>query len=202
MRLAVFGATGRVGRQLVAQGLELGHDVTAFVRDPAKLPVRPGLSVVTGDARDPAAAARAVDGAGAVLSALGTRRLWNVTICADGIRAILAAMAGHGVERLVAVSMYGVGATPGLHSAAMHVLIPAIVGDKERMEELIRASATQWTIIRPAVITGGSRTGRYRLGPGLHLTPASTVSAADVAAAMLAEAGHPESAGQALAITR
>src|SRR5262245_9035009 len=200
MRLAVFGATGRVGRELVSQGVELGHEVVAFVRDPAKIAPRDGLTVVVGDARDPASAAPATEGADAVLSALGTRRLWNVTICTDGIRAILAAMAGHGVTRLVALSMYGVG-DPGLHATAMRVLVPAILRDKERMEELIRAGATQWTIIRPAVILGGARTDRYRVGPDLRLTPASTVSTADVAAAMLAAAADPATVGQALAIT-
>ncbi|MBO3749029.1 NAD(P)H-binding protein [Streptosporangiaceae bacterium NEAU-GS5] len=200
MRLAVFGATGRVGRELVSQGLELGHEVVAFVRDPAKLAARERLTLVTGDARDPASAARAVEGADAVLSALGTRRLWNVTICTDGIRAVLAAMAEHGVGRLVALSMYGVGDS-GLHATTMRLLVPAILRDKERMEGLIRASATQWTVIRPAVIIGDTRTGRYRIGSDLHLTPASTVSTADVAAAMLAAAADPASVGQALAIT-
>ncbi|HET6463381.1 MAG TPA: NAD(P)H-binding protein, partial [Candidatus Krumholzibacteria bacterium] len=37
MRLLVFGGSGKTGREIVKQGLERGHDVTAFVRNPAKL---------------------------------------------------------------------------------------------------------------------------------------------------------------------
>lgn len=44
MRLAVFGATGGTGRQLVEQALAQGHEVTAVVRDPARLPVEHSIA--------------------------------------------------------------------------------------------------------------------------------------------------------------
>jgi uncharacterized protein YbjT (DUF2867 family) len=37
MKILVFGATGKTGKLVVQQALENGFDVTAFVRDPAKM---------------------------------------------------------------------------------------------------------------------------------------------------------------------
>jgi hypothetical protein len=72
MKLTIFAATGGIGRQLVAQELHAGHDVTAVVRDPTKLPTT-AVRAVTADLNTPAhaALASAVDGADAVLSGLG-----------------------------------------------------------------------------------------------------------------------------------
>jgi uncharacterized protein YbjT (DUF2867 family) len=63
MKVVIFGATGSVGRLMVAQALEQGHTVSAFARDPAKLGIEhPNLRLVQGDAMDPAAVEQAVRG--------------------------------------------------------------------------------------------------------------------------------------------
>jgi uncharacterized protein YbjT (DUF2867 family) len=50
VRLVVFGASGGTGHELVAQALAQGRQVTAFVRNPARLNVRsPDLHVTQGD---------------------------------------------------------------------------------------------------------------------------------------------------------
>ncbi|HEX6452281.1 MAG TPA: NAD(P)H-binding protein [Trebonia sp.] len=136
MRLTVFGATGGTGAEVVRQALEAGYQVTAVVRDPARLTVpgaapvpaasartsatasAPGLagestpgrerfSVVTADVTDPEAIWPALEGADAAVSALGYRRGDSATICTDGVGAILTAMEKAGVRRLVAVSASG-----------------------------------------------------------------------------------------------
>ncbi|WP_461030887.1 NAD(P)H-binding protein, partial [Streptomyces sparsus] len=72
MRITVFGATGGTGRQLVRQALDAGHEVTAVVRDPARLGVdpRPSLEVRTADLAAPEPLVSAVRGRDAVLSGL------------------------------------------------------------------------------------------------------------------------------------
>jgi len=55
MLLVVFGASGRTGRQVVAQAIERGHGVTAFVRGASRFAAPMAARVVEGDARDPAA---------------------------------------------------------------------------------------------------------------------------------------------------
>jgi len=75
MKLTIFTATGGIGRQILEQAADAGHDVTAVVRNPQKLPGGlPGqVSVVTADlaAPDQATLESAVEGADAVLSGLG-----------------------------------------------------------------------------------------------------------------------------------
>ena len=75
MKLTILGATGATGTTLTGQALAAGHEVTAVVRDPARLavPAHPRLRTVTADIMDPASIAPAIDGADAVLSAVGPR---------------------------------------------------------------------------------------------------------------------------------
>jgi putative NADH-flavin reductase len=100
VKLTIIGATGGVGRQLLGQALDAGHDVTAMVRDPGKLPpdVLGGRAVriVTADlvATDPQVLESAVAGADAVLSALGPHNNRDAGIAADGTATIITAMWG------------------------------------------------------------------------------------------------------------
>src|SRR5713226_5194829 len=72
MNLVVLGATGGTGRLVVEQALAAGHTVTALVRSPEKLTLRnPNLHVIAGQATDPSAVSRALDGADALISTLG-----------------------------------------------------------------------------------------------------------------------------------
>jgi len=77
MRVLVIGATGGTGRQLVQRALAAGHQVTAFVRNPAKLQIEhPNLRVAKGNVLDYATVESAMRGQEAVLSALGHRRFF------------------------------------------------------------------------------------------------------------------------------
>ena len=62
MKLAVFGSTGGTGRQIVAQALDAGHEVTAFTRHSTALTARRGLTIAAGSTHDRASVARAVAG--------------------------------------------------------------------------------------------------------------------------------------------
>src|ERR1700745_3541495 len=75
MKLTIFGATGAAGTSLTGQALAAGHDVTAVVRDPARLavPAHQRLRIVTANVMDPASIAPALDGADAVISLIGPR---------------------------------------------------------------------------------------------------------------------------------
>src|SRR5580704_9708444 len=77
MKLTIFAATGGIGRQLLEQAVDAGHDVTAVVRHPQNLPgeLAGQVCVVAADlaAPGPAALTSAVQGADGVLSGLGPR---------------------------------------------------------------------------------------------------------------------------------
>ena len=192
-RVLVIGATGGTGRELVIQALERGYEVTAFVRDPAKLPItHPRLRIARGDVLDPASLGAAMQGQDAVLSALGHRRLFVPSrVQSEGTRNVLRAMEGHGVRRFVCETALGLGNSVGrlgLFSTFffLPVILPIYFWDKARQEQVIAACPLEWVIVRPAVLTNGAKRGAYRHGvnAGSYIRT-GLVGRADVADFML-----------------
>lgn len=170
-RLLIIGANGGTGRQLVTQALERGHVVTAFVRNPSKLPIKhPHLQVIQGDVLDYSAVEAAVRGQDAVLSALGHKRFFYPTrILSEGTRNILRAMETHKVPRLVCETSLGLGNSVGRLGIfytffIIPVILPFYFWDKTRQEQLVEASKVEWVIVRPGMLTNGRRRNAYRHG--------------------------------------
>ncbi|MGC5014332.1 NAD(P)-dependent oxidoreductase [Streptosporangium sp. DT93] len=202
MKLTVCGATGGTGQEVVRQALEAGHEVTAVVRDPARLPDGlTGARVVTADMTDPRALRPAVEGRDAVISGLGPRDRAQARagVAAPVTRVILAAMAECGVRRLVAVSASPLGTSPpGDPFLDRRILAPVIraflrdvYADLGAMEKAIAASDTDWTVMRPPRLLNGPATGRYRLAVGAGLAAGRTIARSDLAHAMLAVLDDP-----------
>lgn len=194
MRIVVFGATGGTGREVVKQALAAGYKVTAFVR---KRPVDtamqdPRLHIVVGDLGNSETVDRVIRGQDAVISALGSNQKGPITTCTDGIRAILAAMRRQGVRRLLAISAHGAVESRdwSLYSLAVWAALPHKMRDKNEMEALIRASETDWTIVRPPALNDGAKTGRYRTGTDLNIKITSKISRADLADFLLKAAAE------------
>lgn len=192
MRVAIFGATGSVGRHLVEQALAGGHEVTAFVREPAGLGgSRAEVRVVRGDVLDSAAVEAAVAGQDAVLCALGAGR--KGVVRSEGTRNIVRAMEKEGVGRLVCQTTLGVGESRGnlnffWKRVMFGLLLREAFRDHARQEEYVGRSGLEWTIVRPAAFTDGKRTGAYRHGfPGTEKGLDLRISRADVADFMLAQ---------------
>ena len=190
MRIVIFGASGRTGRHLVRQALDRGHAVTAFVRNPAKMDVsHENLSIFKGDVLHTEEVDAAVTWQDAVLSALGLTKGSPKTICADGVKNIIAAMKKHGVKRLIVESAYGVGNTRNkvFYARVLWLIIKDRIKDKEAMEREIEGSGLEWVIARPVALTDGQKTGLYRAGLDLKLSFFPRVSRADVADFMLSQ---------------
>lgn len=192
-RILIVGATGGTGRQLVAQALERGYEVTALARNPAKLRIEsPRLKVLTGDVLDYPSIEAAMRGQEAVVSALGHRRYFYPTrIQSDGTGNVLRAMEAQGVSRFVCETALGIGDSAGRLGLyytlfTIPVVLPFYFWDKARQERIVAASAADWTIVRPGALTNGAQRGRYRHGRGVgsYLLTRS-ISRADVAAFML-----------------
>jgi len=188
VNIVIFGATGGTGRHLVAQALAAGHHVAALVRTPAALPVaHDRLRIVSGEVRDRDAVAGVIAGQDAVVSTLGPNHHGPVSLCTEAIAAILPAMARHEVRRLIVLSAYGAADSHhrNLYNRLLWLLQREKMLDKERMEALIRQSDTAWTIVRPAALSNGPRTGRYRLGADLRMRVTATIARADLADGLL-----------------
>lgn len=194
-RVLVVGATGGTGRQLVAQALDLGHDVTAFVRDPSKLEVRhPRLTVARGDVLDYASVEAAMRGHDAVLSALGHKRYIGPSrILSEGTRNVLRAMEVHGVPRLVCETALGIGDSAGRMGLyytflVVPLILPFYFWDKTRQERVIARSGVEWVIVRPGALTHGDKRGRVRHGHRVgSYVRTVRISRADVADFMLTQ---------------
>jgi putative NADH-flavin reductase len=206
LKLLIFGASGPTGRELVSQALEQGHEVTAFARQPEGIPL--GVRTVQGDAmREPQAIAEALQGQEAVLSALGTGRVLIPNRLQErSLGNIVPAMERAGVKRLVVMSAFGVGETARDASLVQRLmyatLLSAVFADKARGEAGVRASALDWTIVYPTVLTNGPRTTQYRIGERIdRLQGLPTISRADVAHFMLAELVNRAYARRGVTIT-
>lgn len=188
MKLLIFGSTGGTGRQLVEQALEQGHQVTAFVRDPAKLNLHhPHLKLVQGDVLDPSSVERAVQGQEVVVCALGTGHKLTGTIRSEGTQQIIQAMEKAGVRRLICQSTLGAGDSWGSLNFfwkffMFGFLLRTVLADHEHQENAVRHSCLDWTLIRPGSLVDGARTGQYQYGfPGTDRTTKLKISRADVA---------------------
>ncbi|MEU9004163.1 NAD(P)H-binding protein [Streptomyces sp. NPDC048551] len=199
MRIAVFGANGPTGRHLTDQALAAGHQVVAVTRLPGSLAPRPGLTVAVADATDPVAVDEAVEGTDAVLSALGARfAKERISTYSASATAITTAMARHGIGRLLVVSSSI--ADPHWRPTGAHffnhVLDPLVnrrLGrtlheDMRRMEDVIRRTGLDWTLVRPSGLFEHPAVTDYHTAE----TSADGVFTArtDLAASMLRELGE------------
>jgi putative NADH-flavin reductase len=206
-RVLVLGAAGGTGRQVVEQAVGMGLAVTALVRTSAKVPPPDrSVRVVTGDIRiDPAIVRAAFGSQDAVISALGVGQSFkSAGLIAQAASLIVAAMREHGVRRLVFTSAFGVGQTwqdtPFIPRLFVKTLLRDVYADKTAGEEVIKNSGLDWTIVYPAGLTNGPRTGSARVGERLSLSGFPRVSRADVAAVLLQQLNDPRFLGKGILV--
>jgi uncharacterized protein len=191
-KIAIIGATGRVGSQLLQEALRRGHGVTAVSRGANQLAERPGLQLSAVDALDTPSLTAALTGHDAVIS------------CArfSGIppQAIIGAATAAGVSRLLVVG----GAASLLLPDGSRLFdspdFPAAyqaeaAGGIAFLEALRAQDALDWTFLSPsAEFAGQERTGRFRLGRDHLLSDAagiSRISFPDYAIALIDELERP-----------
>ncbi|TLG13914.1 SDR family oxidoreductase [Nocardia cyriacigeorgica] len=190
MRIAIFGATGTLGRHVLERALQQGHEVTILTRNAGRVPtIHDNLRVLEGDVLDPAAVEGAVAGQEAVLISLGNGR--KGVVRAEGTRTVIEAMRRNGVKRLICQSTLGVGdSRANLNFLWKYILFGMVLrpayNDHVRQEEYVRASDLDWTIVRPSAFTDGPATGTYRQGfSGNEAGLSLKISRADIAEFML-----------------
>lgn len=173
MKIIVFGATGTLGRHVVIEALEQGHEVTAFTRsgkfEYAKFEHINSdmLSVIKGDVFEPFAVSQAVVGHDAVICALGAGR--KGTVRTIGTKHITEAMKIHGVKRFVCLSSLGVGDSVGnLNFLWKHIMFGLLLRpayhDHHSQEAIVKTSGLDWIIARPSAFSDGPKTGKYQHG--------------------------------------
>ncbi len=200
MKIAVFGATGTIGRRIAQEALARGHDLTAVGRDPTRLDIsHERLTAAKGDVLDASSVAAAVKGHDAVISAYGPGGSAAPQTVVDAARSLIEGLGRAGVRRLVVV-----GGAASLEVAPGVQLLdtpefpsawkPVALAHREALA-VYRTADLDWTYVSPAaLIAPGEHTGRYRVGFDQLLVDAngeSRISAEDYAVALLDEIEHP-----------
>jgi nucleoside-diphosphate-sugar epimerase len=173
MRLTIFGASGGVGRLLVARALAGGHEVRAVYRRPAGTDDKRLERLVIPDITDDGGLREAVRDRDAVVSCVGLRRRhprspWStitspLDLTSRFAAALCAAPRDWGVRRVIALSAAGVGESAPRMSWPLRALfassnISVAYLDLERMEQRFRDSDLDWCCVRPTTLTDGGET--------------------------------------------
>ncbi len=190
LRLAILGATGGIGGHVLNWAADAGHPVHVLARRAAAVPRRPGVTVTEGDATDPDAVAETLASADAVLSALGPRGARTPHLLATAAAATTQAMAKTGTHRLIGVSAAGafIKEDPeagGLVKLILPRLFAQQFADTRAMEQVIRASRLDWTLVRPTRLVSTPARGAYRIRPDYPPPGLTKISRADVAQFMI-----------------
>lgn len=197
-KIALIGATGFVGTEILKEALSRGHSVTVLVRHPEKVEKATNVMAEKADVFDTQALAKQIAGHDLVISAFNPG--WEDSNIREnhikGSRSINEAAKQAGVKRVIVVG----GAGSLLVDGQQLVDSPdfpadwkeGALGARQALEELRKKDELDWTFVSPAImLQSGERTGKYRLGtdePVFDDNGESTISAADLAVAILDEA--------------
>ncbi|MGB9090041.1 MAG: NAD(P)-dependent oxidoreductase [Pseudomonas farsensis] len=191
-KIAIIGATGRAGSQLLEEALRRGHSVVAIARNPSALQGREGVTVKALDAKDSAALQAAIAGTDAVLSAAHFATL--------APQAIIEPVKRAGVKRLLVVGGAGSLLLPSGQRVIDSPDFPEAykaeaTAGAQFLETLRQEPALDWTFLSPsAEFVEGERSGGYVLGKDHLLIGAdgrSWITFADYAIALLDELEKP-----------
>lgn len=196
MKIALFGATGHIGQVILDEALARGHQVTAIVRDPARLAIRHAqLQVIRGDVAQPTHWLDALRGSVAAIASLSARSDGRHERVPAAAHILLETLPSIGVSQLA-----WVGGAGSLETASGVRVMDApdfpdawkdVAEAQDQALAVFRSSTStiDWTYVTPAaLLEDGERRGHYRIGADKLLVDASgasRISIADYAVALL-----------------
>ena len=168
MRVAVFGATGRVGAFVVQALLDRGHEAVSVSRSIPSKQYRGKYESLTGDMTDPAFIRSVMADCDGLIFCIGQRlkseknlfskNLSPADIRTQIMRSIMRVIGSDPSKRFVYLSAFGVGADLKKHALLFRTVLRlsslgASYEDHNQSEGLLRPSKTNWTIVRPTGLT-------------------------------------------------
>lgn len=208
-KIAIFGANGTIGSRVLDEALRRGHQVTAVVRDPAKITkTDPNLTVTTGDILDPASVAAVAQGQDVLVSAVGggdgPGHIATIKPSAESLVAGVRTL-GESAPRLISVGGAGSLRTPDGKQVwdaegLPEFLLQIMHAHGDALDFYRTVTDVRWTNVSPAaLIEPGERTGAYRTALDDLVADAegvSRISAEDYAVALLDEIEKPQHIGE------
>ncbi|MFZ0368313.1 MAG: NAD(P)H-binding protein [Halobacillus sp.] len=185
MRIAIFGATGRVGQEVVRLALAEGYKISALVRDESKAEeLIPGADFIYGDAMNPEDIKRTLSGADLVFSGLSTDKTDTLT---KAVPEIIQGMNEAQIDRIVTIGTAGI-----LNSRYEHGKYRFQTSESKRKKtfaaeehakvyEQFLKSSLNWTIVCPTYLPDGDAIGEVRAEPDLLPEDGKKVTVGDTA---------------------
>jgi uncharacterized protein len=136
MELTVLGASGAVGREIVAEALERGHVVTAIARHIDLLPGHVNIRRVAADVLDTTSFQAAIEGATTILSGLGISKGEKSGVLTAGARSTVDLRP----ERIIWLGAYGTGRSAVAAGALTRGLLR--IGMRSELGDKVTADAT------------------------------------------------------------
>ena len=171
--LLIIGASSGIGLECVHTGLSAGYKVFAFARSVDKIEiVDKNLIKIKGDALNESDVENALEDIDVVIQVLGipfNKKMITgpVTLFSHATEILLPLMFSHNIKRLITVTGYGAGRSKNTIGFFQRVGFEIVFGrayrDKDKQEKLILDSGLDWTIVRPGVLTNGSKTSNYQI---------------------------------------
>ena len=203
MKRPIVGPSGATGKLLNNGCLAAGHQVTALLRTPEKLPQRDRVRIIQGSAFDPAAVRQTVEGADAVFSALGAHSpLRNENVLPRAVPLIVAAMQQTGVRRIIVLGSAGALPTALDNQPAYRRWIVENIINKTLLKWPVAEQVSQyatlshsdldWTMVMPPMLTNGPAHGAYRVDGEALPRNGSRISRQDVADFMFQQLDNPQ----------
>lgn len=207
VHVLIIGASGGIGLAATRQALAQGHSVRAFARSAREISFdHPLLEKFSGDALNRSDVTVAVQEVDAVISAVGISPglamiFGPVELFSASTRLLISSMEKAKARRLICVTGFGAGESRKAISRSQRIPFELALGrayaDKDRQERVVRRSDLDWTIVRPVILTGGPKTGRYEVLSDPAEWRNGTVSRADVADFLVCQVGDDRYLGKA-----
>lgn len=193
MKIAILGASGKTGTQLIEQALTGGHEVIAMARSPEKIAFDdPRVIKHQADAYDAESVIDALEGADVVITTVGKTDLRDkrINLSTAAHRAVVSGMRKHGIRRLLVIS--SIGAAQGIKRKGWRrniylYLRRKYYRDMFEMEREVIASGFDVTVLRAPILYDGPGTAKYRVLEDENYLDKLQIARADVAHFLLAE---------------
>lgn len=187
--IAVLGANGGIGRQVVELALKEGHKVTAILRNPANMVLQhENLVTVKGDILNPDSIAAHLENKDAIISAIGKNSVKQTALYSQGNKNLIELLKTANSKRVFFISASGLEVNP-THSLLIRLVTRFVLqkilrhmyADLWKMEAIVKQSGLDWTIMRPPQLTDKPLTGNYRFEINHFLSNGLKISRADLA---------------------
>ncbi|MFG6149555.1 NAD(P)-dependent oxidoreductase [Halobacillus sp. B23F22_1] len=166
MKIAIFGATGRVGSTVTNLALQEGFDVKALVRDKEKAEsIIPGAHIVHGQVEDHKAVEQTIEGCDLVFSALNTDKTDTLSTATP---VIIQMMVKHNISRIITIGTAGIlnsRTEKGKYryqSNESKRRSTFAAEEHEKAYQALNKSALDWVILCPTYLPDGDTEGKIR----------------------------------------